>query len=63
MRQYNLAYKTPDKPKVNTIRKHNNIKKEQKDSKPYQEPLERFKKIFEERKQKRTLQELKDAYY
>ncbi len=63
MRQYNLGYKTPDKQKVNTIRKHNNIKKEQKDHNSYQEPLERFKKLFEERKQKRTLQELKDAYY
>jgi len=63
MKQHNLTYKPPKKPKVNTIRKHNNIKKEQKDSKPYQEPLERFKKLFEERKKKRTLQELKDAYY
>jgi hypothetical protein len=59
MRQYNLAYKTPDKPKVNTIRKHNNIKKEQKDHNSYQEPLERFKKLFAERKQKRTLTGIK----
>ena len=63
MEQHNLTYKQPDKPKVNSTQKHNNIKKEQKDSKPYQEPLEKFKKLFEERKQKRTLQELKDAYY
>jgi hypothetical protein len=61
--QHNLTYKPPIKPKINNTQKHNNIKKEQKDSKPYQEPLERFKKLFEERKQKRTLQELKDAYY
>ena len=48
---------------MKVTQRNNNIKKEQKDSKPYQEPLERFKKLFEERKQKRTLQELKDAYY
>lgn len=63
MEHHNLTYKPPIKPKINNTQRHNNIKKEQKDSKPYQEPLERFKKLFEERKQKRTLQELKDAYY
>ena len=60
--QHNLTYKPPIKPRVSSSQKQN-IKKEQKDSKPYQEPLERFKKLFEERKQKRTLQEIKDAYY
>ena len=60
--QHNLTYKPPIKPRVSSTQKQN-IKKEQKDSSPYQEPLERFKKLFEERKQKRTLQELKDAYY
>jgi len=63
MKQHNLTYKPPIKLKINNTQRHNNIKKEQKDSKPYQEPLERFKKLFEERKQKRTLQELKDSYY
>lgn len=62
MRQHNLTYKPPDKPRISSNQKQN-IKKEQKDYSPYQEPLERFKKLFEERKQKRTLQELKDAYY
>ncbi len=60
--QHNLTYKPPIKPRVSSSQKQN-IKKEQKDSNSYQEPLERFKKLFEERKQKRTLQELKDAYY
>lgn len=62
MKQHNLTYKPPIKLRVSSTQKQN-IKKEQKDSSPYQEPLERFKKLFEERKQKRTLQELKDAYY
>ena len=60
--QHNLTYKPPIKPRVSSSQKQN-IKKEQKDSNSYQEPLERFKKLFEERKQKRTLQELKDNYY
>jgi hypothetical protein len=63
MEQHNLTYKPPIKPRVSITQKHHNIRKEQKDSNSYQEPLERFKKLFEERKQKRTLQELKDAYY
>lgn len=58
--QYNLTYNPPNKPRISGNQKQN-IKKEQKDSSPYQEPLERFKKLFEERKQKRTLQELKDS--
>jgi len=60
--QHNLTYKPPNKPRISSNQKQN-IKKGQKDFSPYQEPLERFKKLFEERKQKRTLQELKDAYY
>ena len=60
--QHNLTYKPPKKPRISSNQKQN-IKKGQKDSSPYQEPLERFKKLFEERKQKRTLQELKDSYY
>ena len=60
--QHNLTYKPPIKPRISSTQKQN-IKKEQKDFNSYQEPLERFKKLFEERKQKRTLQELKDAYY
>ena len=60
--QHNLTYKPPNKPRISSNQKQN-IKKGQKDSSPYQEPLERFKKLFEERKQKRTLQELKDSYY
>jgi hypothetical protein len=62
MEQHNLTYKPPIKPRVSSAQKQD-IKKGQKDSNSYQEPLERFKKLFEERKQKRTLQELKDAYY
>ena len=60
--QHNLTYKPPIKPRVSITQKQD-IKKGQKNSNSYQEPLERFKKLFEERKQKRTLQELKDAYY
>ncbi len=60
--QHNLTYKPPIKPRISSTQKQN-IKKEQKDFNSYQEPLERFKKLFEERKQKRTLQELKDSYY
>jgi len=60
--QHNLTYKPPNKPRISSNQKQN-IKKGQKGSSSYQEPLERFKKLFEERKQKRTLQELKDAYY
>ena len=63
IKQHNLTYNPPNKPKINNTQKHNNIRKEQKNSKPYQEPLERLKKLFEERKQKRILQEIKDAYY
>lgn len=62
MRQHNLTYKPPIKPRVSSTQTQN-IKKEQKNHNSYQEPLERFKKLFEERKQKRTLQEIKDAYY
>ena len=62
MEQHNLTYKPPIKPRVSITQKQD-IKKGQKNSNSYQEPLERFKKLFEERKQKRTLQELKDAYY
>ena len=46
MKQHKLTYKPPGKPKVNNTQKHNNMKKEQKDSKPYQEPLDRFKKLY-----------------
>ena len=60
--RHNLTYKPPNKHRISSNQKQN-IKKGQKDSSPYQEPLERFKKLFEERKQKRTLQELKNAYY
>ena len=62
MEQHNLTYKPPIKSRVSSTQMQN-IKKEQKNHNSYQEPLERFKKLFEERKQKRTLQELKDAYY
>lgn len=62
MKQHNLTYKPPIKPRVSSTQKQV-IKKGQKNSNSYQEPLERFKKLFEETKQKRTLQELKDAYY
>ena len=62
VKQHSLTYKPPVKPRISSTQKQN-IKKEQKDHNSYQEPLERFKKLFEESKQKRTLQEIKDAYY
>lgn len=62
MREHNLTYRVPDKPKVSG-REMSNARGEQKGSASYEEPLERFQRLFKERKQKRTLQELKDAYY
>jgi hypothetical protein len=53
MEQHNLTYKPPIKPRVSSAQKQD-IKKGQKDSNSYQEPLERFKKLFEERKQKKN---------
>ena len=38
-----------------------NLKK--KNSEILEEPLDRFKRLFQENKQKRTLKELKDSYY
>lgn len=62
MRQHNLTYQVPDKPKFSS-REISNARGEQKGSASYEEPLERFQRLFKDRKQKRTLQELKDAYY
>lgn len=62
MRQHNLTYQVPDKPKFSS-KEMSNARGEQKGSSSDEEPLERFQRLFKERKQKRTLQELKDAYY
>ena len=62
MKYHGLTYQTPDKPKVSS-KETSNAKQVQKGSSSYEEPLERFKKMFEEKRKKRTLQELKDAYY
>lgn len=62
MRQHNLTYQVPDKPKFSS-REMSNARGEQNCSASDEEPLERFQRLFKERKQKRTLQELKDAYY
>lgn len=62
MEQHNLTYRVPDKPKVSS-KETGNAKGEQNGSASDEEPLERFQRLFKERKQKRTLQELKDSYY
>jgi len=54
--EHNLIYKTPSRKKPDKKININDISIEEK-------PLERFKKLFEERKLKRTLKELKDGYY
>lgn len=64
MKQHNLIYKIPDKPKIHS--KKPNIDKEKNNS--YQqsleiEPLEIFKKLFNKSKKERILQDLKDPYY
>jgi hypothetical protein len=51
-----LIYKTPNRKKPDKKININDISIEDK-------PLEKFKKLFEERKLKRTLKELKDGYY
>ena len=53
--EHNLIYKTPSRKKPDKKININDISIEEK-------PLERFKKLFEERKLKRTLKELKEPY-
>lgn len=53
--EHNLVYKTPSKKKLEEKTNIKNISIDE-------EPLERFKKLFEERKLKRTLKELKEPY-
>ena len=59
IKEHNLIYKLPDKPKIHS--KKPNIIKEKNNS--YQEPLEIFKKLFDKSKKERILQDLKDPYY
>jgi len=53
--EHNLTYKTPSRKKPDEKINIKNISLDD-------EPLERFKKLFEERKLKRTLKELKEPY-
>ena len=53
--EHNLIYKSPG-------RKKPDIKTNIKDISIEEKPLKKFKKLFEERKLKRTLKELKDNY-
>jgi hypothetical protein len=53
--EHNLNYKTPSRKKPDEKINIKNISLDD-------EPLERFKKLFEERKLKRTLKELKEPY-
>lgn len=55
IKEHNLSYKTPSKKKPEEKTNIKNIFMDE-------EPLERFKKLFEERKLKRTLKELKEPY-
>ena len=53
--EHNLTYKTPSRKKPDEKINIKNISIDD-------EPLEKFKKLFEERKLKRTLKELKEPY-
>jgi len=53
--EHNLTYKTPSRKKPDEKINIKNVSISD-------EPLERFKKLFEERKLKRTLKELKEPY-
>ena len=59
--EHNLTYKTPKH--KGGIQPNAKDKTKKKNSEPLEEPLDRFKRLFQENKQKRTLQELKDGYY
>ena len=59
--EHNLTYKTPRH--TGSIQPNAKNKPKKKNSEPLEEPLDRFKRLFQENKQKRTLKELKDSYY
>ena len=61
IRRYDLTYKTPKH--KGGIQPNAKDKPKKKNSEPREEPLDRFKRLFQENKQKRTLKELKDSYY
>jgi hypothetical protein len=55
IKEYNLIYKLPDKPKIHS--KKPNIIKEKNNS--YQEPLEIFKKLFDKSKKRKNFTRFK----
>ena len=59
--KHNLTYKTPRH--TGGIQPNAKNKPKKKNSEPLEEPLDRFKRLFQENKEKRTLKELKDSYY
>jgi len=61
IRKHNLTYKTPRH--TGGIQPNAKNKPKKKNSEILEEPLDRFKRLFQENKQKRTLKELKDSYY
>ena len=60
--EHNLTYKTP-KHKGGIQPSAKNEPRKKNLELLIEEPLDRFKRLFQENKQKRTLQELKDGYY
>lgn len=60
--EHNLTYKTP-KHKGGIQPNAKDKPRKKKLELLIEEPLDRFKRLFQENKQKRTLQELKDGYY
>ena len=62
IREHNLTYKTPKH--TGGIQPNAKDKPRKKNLELLiEEPLDRFKRLFQANKQKRTLQELKDGYY
>ena len=61
IRKHNLTYKTPRH--TGGIQPNAKNKPKKKNSEILEEPLDRFKRLFQENKEKRTLKELKDSYY
>lgn len=59
--QHNLTYNPPKH--KGSIQSDVKNKAKIKHSKPVEEPLDRFKMLFQQNKQKRMLEELKDGYY
>jgi len=61
IRGHNLTYKTPRR--TGGIQPDAKNKPKKKNSETLEGPLDRFKRLFQENKEKRTLKELKDSYY